>query len=60
MSHTGKREPRDLPQGSRQGTDERDDQTDHTKHDGAGPVVGQGVHHDRKGQNMTSHDEDEE
>lgn len=56
----GEGDPCHALHGAGDGEEERDDHADDTEDDGAGAVVGESVHHDSEGQDVTSHDEDTE
>ena len=57
---TGQGQPRDVLHGSGEGAGERKDQAHHAEDDGAGAVVGQGVHHDGEGDQVAARREHEE
>lgn len=57
---TGSGDVGQVLDGSGQRENQTDDERDDTEHDGAGAVVGNGVHHDSKSDDMATHDEDRE
>lgn len=57
---TGSGDVGQVLDGAGQRENQTDDERDDTEHDGAGTVVGNGVHHDSEGDNVATHDEDRE
>lgn len=60
MRLTSKGNPGHALHGTGNGEDHGNDHANHTEDDGAGAMVGDGVHHDPEGQEMAAHDEDAE
>ena len=54
------RDPGHAAHSTGNGQHQRDEHADQGKDNGAGAVVGDGVHHDAEGQDVTAHDEDTE
>lgn len=57
---TGRGNVGQVLDGARQRENQTDDERDDTEHDGAGTVIGDGVHHDGEGDDVATHDEDGE
>lgn len=53
-------QPGQAAEGAREGEEQADEHTDEHEYDGAGGVVGDGVHHYAEGEDVRSHDKDNE